>query len=69
MSVEFKDMPWLVTVTPGHTYGPQSMAKAVELRDGLRVVAPVLTVEAWAAGAPDSRVVRDPEQAFVDVVA
>lgn len=69
MSVNFADMPWLVTVTGddlvSETYGPQSMADAVALRDRLRVGAPDRTVEAWASQLPNLAAVKSPDAAPV----
>lgn len=75
MSVNFSDMPWLVTVTvdatqTSDTYGPQTMAKAVALRDDLRVAAaPGHTIEAWAAQVPNPQLVKSPDDAWIDVAA
>lgn len=63
MSLNFSDMPWVVTITHGGqagTYGPLSMDAAVELRDEVRASTPDATVEAWAAQAPNLNVVKSP---------
>ncbi len=67
MSIDFKDMPWVVTISggghPTETYGPQKMEASVALRDKLRVAFPNATVEAWAAQAPNPNIVKPPTEA------
>lgn len=64
--MNFNDMPWVVTCTsvePSVTYGPLSMSNAIALRDQMRSHGQ--QAEAWAAQAPDARVVVDPKLVLV----
>jgi len=52
VSVNFDDMPWLVT-SGDVTFGPFDKARAIEHREKLRSEG--RSAEAWAAQVPDPR--------------
>lgn len=64
--MDFSEMPWLVTITTDvgtATYGPCEMARAVKAQETLKGRGE--RAVAWAAQAPDERLVKDP--GFLDV--